>query len=57
MMAQISVHNDDKLADRMLQPVNIRCSETEFLFSRSQDDFIRAIDLLKLFCDFQSSIR
>ena len=56
MVAQISVHDDNKLADRVLQAVDIRRSETEFLFSRTEHDFTWAVDVLKLLRNFQGSI-
>lgn len=56
MVTEIGVHDDNKIARRELQTVNVRRSETEFASSGLENDSVGAPDLLELFCDVLCAI-
>jgi hypothetical protein len=47
MVAEIGVHDDDKVARRELQPVDVRGPESQFAGSRAQLDAV-GVDFLQL---------
>ena len=55
-MAEVGVHNDDIVAGRELQAVDIGRSETEFASSGLQFDVLRADGGDELLCDFLGAV-
>lgn len=56
MVAEVGVHNDDIVAGRELQAVDIGRSETEFTCSRVQFDMLGADGGDELLCDFLGAV-
>ena len=56
MVAEVGVHDDDIIAGRELQAVDIGSSETEFACSGLQFDVLRADRGDELLCDFLSAV-
>ena len=56
MVAEVGVHDDDIVAGRKLQAVDIGRSETEFACSRVQFDMLRADGCDELLCDFLGAV-
>ena len=55
-MAEVGVHDDDIVAGRELQAVDIGRSETEFACSRVQFDMLGADGGDELLCDFLGAV-
>lgn len=55
-MAQIGVHDDDEIAGRMFDAVNVSGPESQFRCPRAQHDLLLSIDLLQLPGYFQRSV-
>ena len=56
MVAEVGVHDDDIVAGRELQAVDIGRSETEFACSRVQFDMLGADGGDELLCDFLGAV-
>jgi hypothetical protein len=56
-VAEVGVHDDDKVALGELQAVDVCGSETELSCSRLEDDSVCAPDLLELFRDVLGAVR
>ena len=56
MVAEVGVHDDNIVAGRELQAVNVGRSETEFASSGLQFDVLRADGGDELLCDFLGAV-
>lgn len=55
-MWQICIHKYNEISSCMSDTMNICCSKTKLLFPWTKYNFFTAIDILKLFSNFQCSI-
>jgi len=56
VVAEVGVHDDDIVAGRELQAVDVGRAETEFACSRVQFDVLRADGGDQLLCDFLGAV-
>lgn len=56
MVAEVGIHDDDVVAGRELEAVDVGRSQTEFACSGVQQDVVRAVVLLELFGDVQGAV-
>lgn len=56
MVTEVGVHDDDVVAGRELEAVDVGRSQTEFAGSGVQQDVVRAVVLLELFGDVQGAV-
>lgn len=55
-MAEVGVHNDNKVARGVLKTVNVGGSKAKLAFTGLQVDMFGAPELLELFGDFQGAV-
>ena len=55
VVGKIGVHDDDKVSGWSLHPVDVGGPQTKLFLSRSQNDFVRAVDFLEALSDLECS--
>lgn len=55
-MAHVRIHDDDKVAGRVLHPVDVGSAQSQFRWPRLQNDPLLAVDLLQILGHVQSAI-
>lgn len=55
-MAHVRIHDDDKVAGRVLHPVDVGSAQSQFRWTRLQNDPLLAVDLLQILGHVQSAI-
>ena len=56
MVAEVGVHDYNKVSGGILQAVDVCSSKTELTSARLEDDVLGAPDILELFCDFEGAV-
>lgn len=57
MVAEVGVHDDNKVAGGIFQAVDVSCTQTELALTRLKDDVFGAIEFLELLRDLEGAVR
>ena len=57
MVREVSVHDDDEVAGRVLQAVDVGCAEAEFAGARVEFYAVGAVGFDELLCDGLGAVR
>lgn len=57
MVAEVGVHDDNKVAGGIFQAVDVSCTQTELALTGLEDDVFRAIEFLELLRDLEGAVR